>query len=249
VDWVLDKQHVTAPEAVFIAFPFNLDGARFRADLNGVPCTPEREQLPGTVRDWYPLHRWVDVSDGERGVTLAPLDSPLVHLGGITTGRWQNQLDPEGPTIMSWALHNHWMVNFKASQGGEIPLRYRLTTHEGACDDVAAAQFAAEASVPPVVLRDYKHTGDERSGSVFRIDDGGALLWAKPAEDADGIILRVQNLRSETGTVTLRFGTVTPSSACRTSPLEVNGEPVDVSNGAIRLQVEGRSIQSIRARF
>ena len=206
VDWALNKQHVTDPEAVFIAFPFNLSAATFRADLNGVPCTPEQDQLPGTVRDWYPLQRWVDVSDGERGVTLAPLDSPLVHLGGITTGRWQEQLQPEGPTVMSWALHNHWMVNFKASQGGEIPLRYRLTTHQGPVDDAAAARFAAEAHVPLVVLRDYRRTSNEGSGSFVRISEGdGALIWSKPAEDGDGVIIRVQNLRvAQTNTVSAR---------------------------------------------
>ena len=250
VDWTLDKQHVTDPEAVFIAFPFNLSDAAFRADLNGVPCTPEREQLPGTVRDWYPLQRWVDVSDGERGVTLAPLDSPLVHLGGITTGRWQNQLQPEGPTVMSWALHNHWMVNFKASQGGEIPLRYRLTTHQGPCDDAAAARFAAEASVPPVVLRDYRCTVNEGSGSFIRLaEEDRALVWTKPAEDGDGVILRVQNLRAEPGPVSLHFEAIRPVAARRTSPLEVDGDAIDVGDGVIRLQMGRRAIQSLRVRF
>jgi hypothetical protein len=82
-------------------------------------------------------------------VTIAPLDAPLVHLGGITTGRWAKELEPEGPTVMSWALHNHWMVNFKASQGGEIPLRYRLTTHAGPVDDTAASRFGAEEATHP----------------------------------------------------------------------------------------------------
>ena len=35
-----------------------------------MPFTPEADQLNGTVRDWYPVGRWVDVSDGERGVTV-----------------------------------------------------------------------------------------------------------------------------------------------------------------------------------
>ena len=56
---------------------------------------------------------------------------------------------PEGPTIMTWALNNHWLVNFKASQGGHIPLRYRLTTHDGPVEPAAAARFAAEAACRP----------------------------------------------------------------------------------------------------
>ena len=155
---MLDKIHNTDPEAVFVAFPFRLDGQDFTIDLNGIPAKPNRDQLDGAAKDWYPLQRWVDVSDSKRGVTLVPLDAPLVHLGGITTGKWSRMLEPEGPTIMSWALNNHWMVNFKASQDGKIPLRYRLTTHDGAVDPAAAARFAAEVAQPPVVLRDILST-------------------------------------------------------------------------------------------
>ena len=122
VDWTIDKLHNLDAEAVFFAFPFNLGTPDFTLDLNGIPAKPNEDQLDGAAKDWYPLQRWVDVSDGKRGVTIAPLDAPLVHLGGITTGAWSRTLHPEGPTIMSWAINNHWLVNFKASQGGEIPV-------------------------------------------------------------------------------------------------------------------------------
>ena len=88
IDWLLDKVHETGIEAVFVAFPFNLGAPNFRADVNGVPFTPDDDQLNGTVRDWYPVGRWVDVSDGEPRRDVTPLDAPLVHLGGITTGKW-----------------------------------------------------------------------------------------------------------------------------------------------------------------
>ena len=121
IDWTLDKLHHEDPEAVFVAFPFKLDEPRFTIDLNGIPSAPNDDQLDGAAKDWYPLQRWVDVSDGKRGVTLVPLDAPLVHLGGITTGKWARTLEPEGPTIMSWALNNHWLVNFKAEPGRPHP--------------------------------------------------------------------------------------------------------------------------------
>ena len=122
VDWMLDKLHNTDAEAVFVAFPFKLDGQRLhhRPQRHPRQCRT-RDQLDGAAKDWYPLRRWVDVSDGKRGVTLVPLDAPLVHLGGITTGKWSRTLEPEGPTIMSWALNNHWMVNFKAEPGRQDP--------------------------------------------------------------------------------------------------------------------------------
>ena len=249
VDWLLDKEHETGIEAVFVAFPFNLGAPRFRADVNGIPFTPDEDQLQGTVRDWYPVGRWVDVSDGQRGVTLATLDAPLVHLGGITTGRWARTLEPEGSTVMSWALHNHWMVNFKASQGGEIPLRYRLTTHAGPCDDAAAARFGAERATPPVVLRDYLPTGPQEGR--FAEVPGGApvLVTAKPAEDGDGVILRVQNLTGAHQTVPVTFSGATVASAVLTSPVEIDGEALAAHDGATDVPVAGRAVQSVRVRF
>jgi alpha-mannosidase len=248
VDWVLDKEHVTDPESVFIAFPCNLSRPTFRADLNGIACTPGIDQLPDTVRTWYPVQRWVDVSDDSRGVTIAPLDAPLMHLGGITTARWTAGFDPEGPTLMSWALNNHWMVNFKASQGGEIPLRYRLTTHDGPCDDGAAARFGADAATPILILRDYLRTGPT-SGTWLTIpEDAGVLLNAKPAENGDGLILRLQQMHAHAADIPVRTS-LTFASACLTSPLEEDGAVLPIEGNVIRVPVGARAIQSVRVRF
>ena len=249
IDWNLDKEHVTSPEAVFIAFPCNLGSPVFCADVNGIACIPEQDQLPGTVKTWYPLGHWVDMSDGTRGVTVAPLDAPLMHLGGITTARWTHEFDPESATMMSWALNNHWMVNFKASQGGLIGLRYRLTTHAGPCDVSAAARFGAEMATPPVILRDYLRRGDA-SGSFLALPaDAGILVNAKPAEDGDGLILRLQNMRDSPVDVPVSLAPRHPSAACRTSPTEEDGDPLAVAGNTIHVPIGRRAVQSVRVRF
>jgi hypothetical protein len=249
IDWLLDKEHETGIEAVFIAFPFNLGAPQFRADVNGVPFTPNQDQLANTVRDWYPIGRWVDVSDGERGVTMVPLDAPLVHLGGITTGKWAKELEPDGATIMSWALHNHWMVNFKASQGGEIPQRYRLTTHAGTVDDATAVRFGAEQATPPIVLRDYLRTGPETGRFLEVPAEAPVQVTAKPAEDGDGIIVRVQNFEQAEVSVPLRFLAAAATSAALTSPVEEDQAEVPVRGDTIEVAVPARAIQSVRVRF
>jgi alpha-mannosidase len=248
VEWTLDKEHVTEPEAVYVAFPLALDEPSFRLDLNGVPCTPDADQLNGTVRDWYPVRRWADVSDGERGVTICPLDAPLVQLGGITTGKAASELRPEGPALFSWALNNHWMVNFKASQGGRIPLRYRLTTHAGGCDDAAAGRFAAEEATPPIVLRDYVPRGS-RTGRLVAVDDPGVEMTAKPAEDGDGVVVRLHDVDGAERAVELHFEAATPASACRVSPVEEDGEPLELAGRAVRVPLGGRGVTSLRVRF
>ena len=249
IDWLLDKERVTDVEAVFVAFPFALSTPSFRADINGTPITPEQDQLPGTVRDWYPIQRWVDVSDGDRGVTLAPLDAPLVQLGGITSGRWDKELRPEGPNIVSWALQNHWMVNFKASQGGEIPLRYRLTTHAGPCDNTAAARFGAEAATPPIVMRDERRFRDPTGRFIEVLESAEVLMTAKPAEDGEGVILRLQNLRPADQVVPLKFVAASPTSIRYSSPLESDGDPLDVRDDAVRVPLGSLAVQSLRVQW
>ena len=248
IDWSLDKLEHEDPEAVFIAFPFKLGAPRFTIDLNGIPCAPNDDQLDGAAKDWYPLQRWVDVSDGERGVTLVPLDAPLVHLGGITTGKWSRRLEPEGPTIMSWALNNHWMVNFKASQGGRIPLRYRLTTHAGAVDPAVAARYAAEVSVPPIVLRDIAPSG-ARSASFFSLDPRvPVLVTAKPGEEAGWIALRLQNLAREKVHALLTFAKP-PAAAFASDPIEHPRAALASHGQELGVDLDPLAIATVLVRF
>ncbi|MFM7491841.1 MAG: glycoside hydrolase family 38 C-terminal domain-containing protein, partial [Actinomycetota bacterium] len=195
IEWELDKEHVREAEEIFVAFPARLSGVNFRGDVNAVPFVPDDDQLPGTVRDWFPVRDWMDVSDDEHGMTVVPIDAPLIQLGGITTAKAAKKLSPEGPVIMSWALNNHWMVNFKASQGGIIPLRYQLTTHKGKVDDAIAAKYASEIHHPAIILRDYERSGSTMSKSFLSLQKSDGLnISAKEAEDGSGIILRVHSI-------------------------------------------------------
>lgn len=248
VDWSIDKLDHPAAEAVFIAFPFKLDTADFMLDLNGIPAVPNDDQLDGAAKDWYPVGRWVDVSDKDRGVTLVPLDAPLVHLGGITTGKWDRTLHPEGPTIMSWALNNHWLVNFKSSQSGRIPLRYRLTTHEGPADPAAAARYAADVAVPAIPLRDIAPTG-KRNDSFFSLDaTSPVLVTAKPGEDDGWVALRLQNLSNARATPKVTF-TTTPRGAQAADPIEHPGTALNIDGASVSVDLAPREIRTVLVRF
>ncbi len=248
VDWILDKTEVTDPEAVFIAFPFALASPAFTADLNGVACRPDQDQLEGSVRDWFPLQEWVDVSDDRRGVTIAPLDAPLVQLGGFTTARDLRRLHPEAPAIFSWALQNHWMVNFKASQGGEIPLRYRLTTHEGPIDAGMAARFGAEQSTPPLVVRDFRRRdGMARTWSAVEPHlAGAATVQFEPAAFGDGVVARLRNRGGAPATVTLRFLSSSPRLVRKTSPIQSDEEELVLTDGRLTVELKPFEVASIR---
>ncbi|MCY3781871.1 MAG: hypothetical protein OXG78_16270 [Chloroflexi bacterium] len=248
IDMLIDKEFVTLAEAVYLPFPLNLDDHTFHLDLNGVPLEPEREQLPGSCRDWYGVHRWAEVGDDGASVTLVPLDSPLIQLGGITTGRWAEKLDTSQPTLVSWALHNHWDTNFKASQGEAILQRYHLTS-SAAYDPAASSRFALDASLPPLIVR---VPGAElgTSGTFMQADPEGACeLQLKRAADGRGLIVHAYNLGKEAVEQRLTFpvGSINSANVC--NPIEVDGEPLTVTNGSLTLRVPPRSVACGRVLF
>jgi hypothetical protein len=247
VDWSIDKLEHADAEAVFIAFPFNLKRADFLLDLNGIPAVPNADQLDGAAKDWYPVGRWASVSDGDRNVTVVPLDAPLAHLGGITTGKWHRTLQPEGPTIMSWALNNHWLVNFKSAQSGRIPLRYRLTTGTGPTDAAASARFAAEVATPPVAMRDIAPTG-KQSASYLSTGSAPVLVTAKPGEDKGWVALRLQNLTHAAQTQTVSF-TGNPAAARAADPVEHPGESLKLDGKTLGVALQALEIRTVLVRF
>ncbi|WP_029041913.1 glycoside hydrolase family 38 N-terminal domain-containing protein [Cucumibacter marinus] len=251
IDWLLDKEDVLDPESVVIAFPFNMGSPEFRFDMGGVPSAPHADQIPGAVRDYFPIQRWASVSDGERGVVLASIEAPLVQLGGITSTEWnRDHFDPEAPAIMAWPLNNHWEVNFKASQEGEIPIRYRLTTHAGPTDDVMASRFAAEQVVVPIVLRDRVRTG-EASGQYIAVDEAAAVLVnAKPGESEDTIVLRIQNLQNEGQNAGVKILAGSPRSAQRVSAIETAPEAdLPLSDGRFEIALKPLEIATVAVRL
>jgi len=247
INWLLNKKPICDPEAVFFAFPFNLDKSNFKLDLNGIPSEPNKDQLTGAAKDWYPVHRWVDVSDDNKGVTMTPLDAPLLNLGGITAGKWtqKGDLEPEGPNIFSWAINNHWMVNFKASQEGEIPFRFRFQTHTNPVDNVKAFRFGANSLTPPIVLRDKKRNSDKIENSFINVDSKEINYTVKPAENGNGIILRIQNLIKDNISSTFKINF--KLSSCNICDLVENDlEVISTSNDSFKLDLRGNEIKTIR---
>ncbi len=250
VSYLLDKIHVTDPESVYFPFPLALGAPRFILDLDGVPTIPEKEQLPGSARDWYSVGRWGAVSDGNTTVVIVPMDAPLVQVGGITNGHWAACLEPEAATLVSWALNNHWHTNFKASQGGEMVFRYVLTSDEGGHDPVSSARFAAETVAPPVIIGGRAVSIGESRSLATLAPAGAGMLWFKPSENGRGVIARVQNPSDAPVRYTLSFLAAPVEEACLTSPIEVDGQELAViSNESVEFIAGPRSIQSVRLRL
>ena len=60
---MIDKKKIISPEAVHIAFPFNIPGGIMRYDLAYGYCRPELDQLPGSNKNFMAMEHWLDISD------------------------------------------------------------------------------------------------------------------------------------------------------------------------------------------
>ena len=248
IDWTFDKVAIADPESVFFAFPFAVKDPSFLGDFNGIPCEPDVEQLPGSVRSWYPVQGWVGVDGVDHSVVLVPLDAPLVHLGGVNTGGNVEHLDSGSPVVMSWALNNHWFVNFKAQQDGLIRLRYSLTSMGGHLDVEKATRFSGEVRTPPVVLRDRKLIAPT-NGAVLQVVEGADIVvGSKVSEDATGIVVRLVNFKRHGQNVTIDLG-VPLRGAWTVLPDEREQASAEIDGSRVTTVVGPRCARSLLLRW
>jgi hypothetical protein len=221
MDVEVDKIAVRDKESAHLAFPLNVPGGVTRVDLGEALVEPDRNQLPGSCRDFIGAHSVVDISNSDGGVSIATLDAPLLELGAITDERqndrgtrsWRDRT-AAGTTVYAYLLNNYWHTNYKAYQQGPITYRFVLRPH-GAFDPVALRRFSDEQDQPLLVssvnpaeaeLRaPFVLTGDPVTLSSLRVADGGTAIVARiynPSTKSASIMLRPSTPGSRVSVVT-----------------------------------------------
>jgi alpha-mannosidase len=71
-------------ESLNFGFPFHVQGGEMRLDIPMAIMQPEKDQIPGSCKNWLEVGSWADVSNAAYGVTWVTLDAPLVEVGSIT---------------------------------------------------------------------------------------------------------------------------------------------------------------------
>jgi alpha-mannosidase len=103
-------------------------------------------------------------------------------------------------------LNNHWFVNFKAQQDGQIRLRYSLTSMTGHLDVDRATRFSAEVRTPPVVLRDRRLISPTEDVVVKVLEGADIVVGSKVSEDGTGVVVRLLNFKRDPQNVTIDLG-------------------------------------------
>ena len=198
VEWhfTIHKAPVTDPEAVYVAFPFNMPNGKIVYEGQGGLVIPGEGQLPGSSSDWQTLQSFLALRNQENQILLSSPQVPLVQLGDINLGKWQPVTVVEKPHVFSWVMNNYWFTNFRAAQEGEFRWTYALTSGTGP-SNTKATEFGWNASIPLVarVLPPGTPGTGASSLSTLRISDPAiALVSSRPSRDGNGIILHLREV-------------------------------------------------------
>jgi hypothetical protein len=195
----VDKLPVRDKEGVHFAFGFNVPNATTRIEIAWGMIRPELDQLPGSCKNSIAAQRWVDVSNGRYGVTIASPDSPLWEVGAITGNLPGSRPDPaawlqhikSSSTLYAWVMNNHWHTNYKADQQGPTTFRYMIRPH-GAFRSDEAVRFGVECGQPLLALS--AQTAKRLAVPLVQLGPGPIVVTSlKPSRDRRATMIRLFN--------------------------------------------------------
>jgi hypothetical protein len=195
--------HIQHPESTYIAMPFAVADATARYDVGAQAIEIDKQQLPGSCRDYFNLQNWVDFSNDGFGVTIATPENPLAQFGDFHFAHDQRELHLERAMFLGWITNNYWGTNFRGYQPGRVTARYVVQPHVDCFNETAAHRFGLE-SVMPCIIQTCKESKRPQTtlpstGTLLNLPAQPILTlhampssWANP-QSPDGILMRMVN--------------------------------------------------------
>ena len=98
----------------------------------------EKDQIPGSNKNFITANRYVDISNKNYGVTVVLFDAPIfkagvidkdpIRVGNPNICGWKKASSYTG-SVYSYVMNNYWMTNYKADQPGTTVFRYLIKPH------------------------------------------------------------------------------------------------------------------------
>ncbi|MFN2637865.1 MAG: hypothetical protein ABR585_12640 [Gemmatimonadaceae bacterium] len=230
IDNHIVKTATLAKEALYVAFPFAFLKPTVELEVPLGRMTVERDQQPGSCRDWYCHTHWVWLHEGSDGVLWSGPDTPLLTLNELVRGAWRRSIVPDG-TLFAYAMNNYWYTNSPASQGGAATFRFRLSLLPpgDAAEPVRRGWAAADPLyVSPSFTNDTAPSLIPKDRALFYADKEVLIVGAKPADDGTGIVVKLLDVSGQARTVGLWPAAFAFKQARRVNLVELNGDAIAV---------------------
>jgi hypothetical protein len=219
-------------EALYIAFPLAFTKPTVEIEVPLGRMTVDRDQQPGSNRDWYCHTHWVWLHEGSDGLVWSGPDTPLITLNDLFRGQWRRTIVPDG-TLFAYAMHNYWHTGFAAQQEGSAVFRFRLSllapgggdaaepVRRGwaACDPLRMSPSYDNAAPGPLISKDR---------AVFFADKGAMIVGAKPGDDGEGALVKLLDVAGQARSVGLWPAAYAFRAARRANLAEQNGAAIPV---------------------
>ena len=222
----LRKKAVTDPEAVYIAFPFEVESGKIHLDVPGGSIEAGVDQIPGSSNDWYTVQNFATARNGESQVVMGSQEIPLMQFGAINTGRYKAGAVPQSTNMYSWPMNNYWVTNFNADQMGEMQWSYFINSSKDNTIEYAT-KFAWENRIP--FLTRVLPAGDKKveplqSASIFKIVPENLLLVnMRPVEGENAVMLQLREIGGKPATFSVASDKI---NFVKTTVCDVVGDPV-----------------------
>lgn len=243
------KLDIRRPEATYLSFPLALTNWEAWYDSADLPVSLDREQLPGTCRDYITVGSYAALSDARQSVKFACPDAPLVQFGDFHFGKRLASVPrvPQ-PVFLAWLTNNYWNTNFRASQPGPQKFRFELSS-DPQFDPFDAALFGAAArstiEIHPVV----KLPTDMMEAKCFTVEGEGILLLQArlTKSERNAVLIRLANPTGKS--VAGKIGLDTPfREAFLCDTFGKAGDPLPIAEGKACFQIPSRHIATLLMR-
>jgi alpha-mannosidase len=237
------------PEATYLLFPFNIPNAQARFDIGGMPVRPHLDQIPGSCRDYFTVQGWVDFNNGERGVTIATPENPMVQLGDFHFAHDQQEITLERALFLGWVTNNYWETNFPGAQPGTVTARYAILPYAGDFDESRAHRFASESEhARPLVQHLGEPAASEQlpaTGTLLHLPEPPILTINLRAE-TDSILVTLFNASDEPQTATIRGEALSIVSAAECGLFGDAEKVIQVEKNSLAVDVAPRRVGVVR---
>jgi len=238
------------PEATYLLFPFNIPNAQARFDIGGVPVRPYLDQIPGSCHDYFTVQGWVDFNNGERGITIATPENPMVQLGDFHFAHNQQNINLERAMFLGWVTNNYWETNFPGAQPGVVTARYAILPYAGGFDESRAHQFAsASEHSRPLITHLGELSAPEllpASGTLLHLPQHPTLTLNLRAAPEGGAMLTLFNASDVPQVATVSSGIIQIESAQHCDLFGNQLKTLNVNNGSVEVSIAPRQTMTLK---
>lgn len=215
----IDKLPVMDKESVHFGFGFNVPDGRTKVNLPWATMELDKDQIDGSNKNWIAVNRWLDVTNGKKGVTWCPVNAVCFESGDITANlldyavdspKWIEKL-PESQDIYSWAMNNHWITNFPLTQEGIAQFKYVIRPYLGDYKQYLSNQFGVEQFRPLVPVEVSDSWSEPQPLGRFELKGSEKVYLSnyRTSQDGKEAVVRLISMSDEDERVGLSFSSVT----------------------------------------